>query len=205
MEPSVKGKPETIHVMEERHSVRAYLSGEAMPKADLDMILKAAGSAPSSWNLQHWKFLVIEDAAQREKLLPIAYGQRQITESSVVVAVLGDLEANRNAEAVYEGMKPEIKDTLLGQIHGAYQNKAFARDEAFLNGGFAGMQLMLAAKALGYDTCPMGGYNRAAFIEAFQVPERYVPLMLVTIGKAAKPAHATSRFSLDEIVVKETY
>ncbi|HZG77157.1 MAG TPA: nitroreductase family protein, partial [Paenibacillus sp.] len=60
--------PETIRVMEERHSVRAYVPGVTMPKEDLDAILRAAGSAPSSWNLQPWKFLAIEDAALREKL-----------------------------------------------------------------------------------------------------------------------------------------
>jgi nitroreductase len=204
-------KPDTIRVMEERHSVRAYESGLAMPKDDLDMMLRAAGSAPSSWNLQPWKFLVIEDAGLREKLLPIANGQRQIVESSAVVAVLGDLEAYRNAEAVYGervqagSMTAEIKDTLVGQIQGAYGRGTFARDEAFMNGGFAAMQLMLAAKALGYDTCPMGGFQRDAFMKAFHVPSRYAPLLLITIGKAAKGAHATNRFPLSEIVIREHF
>jgi len=203
--------PEAIRVMEERHSVRAYAPGLTMPKEDLDAMLRAAGSAPSSWNLQPWKFLVIEDAAQREKLLPIANGQRQIVESSAVVAVLGDLEGYRNAEDVYGervkagAMTPEIKDTLVGQVERAYERGTFARDEAFLNGGFAAMQLMLAAKALGYDTCPIGGFRRDAFVEAFRVPERYVPLLLVSIGKPAKAAHATARFPLERTVVRETF
>ena len=215
MEPTLTERtavlPETIRVMEERHSVRAYVPGVTMPKEDLDAILRAAGSAPSSWNLQPWKFLAIEDAALREKLLPIAYGQRQIVESSAVVAVLGDLEGWRNAEPVYgervkAGQMPaEVKDTLVGQVKGAYGNGTFARDEAFMNGGFAAMQLMLAAKALGYETCPMGGFDKDAFTEAFRVPARYVPLMLITIGKPAKAAHPTARFSLEETVVRETF
>ncbi|TLS49481.1 nitroreductase family protein [Paenibacillus antri] len=215
MEPTVIEKaprtPETIRVMEERHSVRAYEPGIAMPREDLDAILRAAGTAPSSWNLQPWKFLAIEDAALREKLLPIANHQRQVVESSAVVAVLGDLEGHRNAELVYGervksgAMSAEIKDTLVGQVERAYGSGTFARDEAFLNGGFAAMQLMLAAKALGYETCPMGGFRKDAFIEAFRVPERYVPLLLISIGKPAKAAHPSTRFPLEETVVRDTF
>ncbi len=215
MEPTMLERtssvPETIRVMEERHSVRAYVPDVAMPKEDLDAILRAAGTAPSSWNLQPWKFLAIEDAALREKLLPIANGQRQIVESSAVVAVLGDLEGWRNAEAVYGErvkagvMTAEVKDTLVGQVKSAYNSGTVARDEAFMNGGFAAMQLMLAAKALGYETCPMGGFRKDAFIEAFNVPARYVPLLLVSIGKPAKSAHPTTRFPLEQTVVRETF
>ena len=110
--------------------------------------------APSSWNLQHWKLLVIDDQAQKEKLLPIAYGQKQIVESSVVIAVLGDLEANKNAQAVFGpavagGFMPQaVMDTLVAQIEGAYQYPQVARDEAIRNGSLAAMNLMLAAKAL---------------------------------------------------------
>jgi nitroreductase len=205
---------EVIKVMEERHSVRAYEKDFVIPKEELDAILRAASLAPSSWNLQHWKFLVIDSPEQKEKLLPIAYGQKQVVESSVTIAVLGDLEANRNGELVYgelasKGMiTEEVKNTMLGQIEGAYTSPAAAqisRDEAIRNASLAAMQLMLAAKSLGYDTVPMGGYNAQQFIEAFNVPARYLPIMLITVGKAAKPAHASSRLPLEQIVVNNSF
>ncbi|WP_416148716.1 nitroreductase family protein [Salipaludibacillus sp. HK11] len=198
--------------IEERHTVRKYQPGIKMPEEELTEILEAAIQAPSSWNLQPWKFLVIDDPSKKEQLLPIAYNQQQIIDSSVVIAVLGDLEANKNADAVYQGavdkgfMTEEIKNTLVGQINDAYDGiTPFPRDEAMLNPSLAAMQLMLAAKAKGYDTCPMGGFERARFKEEFHVPERYVPVMLLTVGKAAKPAHPSERFSLDEVVVKNTF
>ena len=94
---------------------------------------------------------------------------------------------------------------MIGQVEKAYQNDRFARDEAFLNAGFAAMQLMLAAKAKGYDTCPIGGFNREKFVEEFRVPDRYAPVMLITIGKAAAPARPTTRLPLDQVVVKESF
>lgn len=61
------------------------------------------------------------------------------------------------------------------------------------------MQLMLVARAKGYDTVPMGGYDQAKFVEAFNIPERYAPVMLIAIGKAAKPGHPTVRLAVDDV------
>ncbi|MBP1965242.1 nitroreductase family protein [Paenibacillus aceris] len=200
-----------LKVLEERHSVKQYQAGHKMPQADLEQLLTSTSQAPSSWNLQHWKLLVIDDQAQKEKLLPIAYGQKQIVESSVVIAVLGDLEANKNAELVFgpavdAGFMPkQLKDTLVAQIEGAYQYPQVARDEAIRNASLAAMQLMIAAKAMGYDTCPMGGYDATKFVEAFNVPARYVPVMLISVGLAASPARSAGRLSLDQITVSNTF
>ncbi|WP_078379968.1 nitroreductase family protein [Sutcliffiella halmapala] len=199
-----------IEIMKERHSVRKYTQYE-MPQADLNAILEATITAPSAWNLQHWKFLVIQSEEQKQKLLPIAYNQQQVVDSSVTIAILGDLEANLNAEKVYgevvnKGfMTPEVKDILTGQINRAYTNEQFARDAAVSNSSLAAMQLMLAAKAKGYDTVAMGGFDKEKFIKEFNIPERYVPTMLISVGKAAEKAHGTLRLPLDEVVAYETF
>ncbi|MEI7025261.1 nitroreductase family protein [Paenibacillus sp. y28] len=211
MTVSTSNKPAAILNMEARHSVKQYQPGVAIPEQELEQLLQAAQTAPSSWNLQQWKLLVIDDQAQKEKLLPIAYNQKQIVESSVVIAILGDLEGNLNAEPVFGPLAEkgqitqEIKESLIGQINGAYKSPQVARDEAVLNSSLLSMQLMLAAKALGYDTCPMGGFNKAQFAEAFHVPARYIPVMLITVGKAAKEAYASSRLPLDEVVVRNSF
>ncbi|WP_199615298.1 nitroreductase family protein [Paenibacillus alkalitolerans] len=195
-------------VVRERHSVKHYDAAHKLSEQEIKELLEIAAGAPSSWNLQHWKFLAITDQAAKEKLLPIAYGQKQVVEASVVVAILGDLQANLNAEAVYgaavqAGLMPEnVKSALIGQIENAYANvPAVPRDEALRNASLAAMQLMLAAKAKGLDSCPMGGYDAGQFVEAFNVPPRYVPVMLVAIGKAAAPARPTSRFPVEQTIV----
>jgi nitroreductase len=202
---------EVLKVLEERHSVKEYQKGHKMPKEHLEQLLKSTSLSPSSWNLQHWKLLVIEDQAYKEKLLPIAYNQKQIVDSSVVIAVLGDLQANLNFDPVFgplakAGYMPqELHDSLKGQVEGAYQNAQLARDEAIRNASLASMQLMIAAKALGYDSCPMGGFNHSKLIEEFNIPERYVPVMLISVGLAATPARPSGRLPLDQIVVTNTF
>ncbi|MCC3378996.1 nitroreductase family protein [Paenibacillus farraposensis] len=203
-------KNETLSVISERHAVKSYVKDFKLPAEDLEAILTAAVQAPSAWNLQHWKFLVIESEEDKQKLLPIAYNQGQVAESSVTIAVLGDLEANRNAviydQAVQAGTMPaEIRDALVGQINGAYQNPQIARDAAVLNSALAAQNIMLAAKSLGYDTCALGGFIPQQLIEQFNIPERYLPVMLISVGKAQVPARPSGRFPLSEVVVKGSF
>ncbi|MFC3884318.1 nitroreductase family protein [Bacillus songklensis] len=194
-----------FEIVNERASVRHYDASVKLSKEEVTELLEATGKSPSAWNLQHWNYIVFLSNEAKERLLPIGYNQKQIVEAGAVVAILGDLEANKNTDKVYNPlveaghMTPEIKDVLAGQIDAAYQNPVYARDAAFSNASLAAMTLMLAAKAKGYDTCAMGGFNVQRFIEEFKVPERYIPIMLISVGKAAKPAHASARLSVDEL------
>ncbi|CAG7654728.1 nitroreductase family protein [Paenibacillus allorhizosphaerae] len=201
-------KADFFETVRERRAVKHYDASYKLSEQEIMELLEIAGSAPSAWNLQHWKFLAITDQAAKQKLLPIANGQKQVVDASVVVAVLGNLQANRNAEAVFgsavqAGMMPEeIKANLINQIESAYANiPTVPRDEAIRNASLAAMQLMLAARAKGLDSCPMGGYNPGQFVEAFNVPEQYVPVLLVAIGKAATPARPSGRFPVSQTVV----
>ncbi len=192
-------------VVSERTSIRHYDTSVKLSKEELTELLDTTVKSPSAWNLQHWHFVVITDESARERLLPIAYNQKQIVEAGAVIAVLGDLEANKNTDAVYNPlvdaghMTAEVKDILAGQINGAYKNATFARDAAFTNASLAAMTFMLAAKAKGYDTCSMGGFNAQKFVEEFKIEDRYIPVMLISVGKAAKPAHASDRLPLDQV------
>jgi len=194
-------------VVNQRHSVKQYDASVKMSKDEIKELLEITAKAPSAWNLQHWKFLVFDDQEAKEKLLPISYYQQQVVQASIVVAILGDLEANKNAQAVFGPdveaglMSQEVMNTLVGQIEGAYTRPNVARDAAILNSSLAGMQLMLAAKAMGYDTCPMGGFDPQKLVETFNIPSRYLPVMLVTVGKAAQPARPSSRLPIDDITV----
>nr|MDH3077184.1 nitroreductase family protein [Bacillus velezensis] len=188
-----------LDVLKERASVKEYDKDAVITKEELTELLEITTQAPSAWNLQHWHFQVFHSDEAKVALLPVAFNQKQIIDSSAVIAVLGDLKANENGEDVYAelaeqgNITEEIKQTLLGQINGAYQNDQFARDSAFLNASLAPMRLMLAAKAKGYDTCAIGGFNKEQFVKEFDVSERFVPVMLISIGKAVKPAHKSNR------------
>lgn len=192
-------------VLYERTSNRAFNPEKEIAKEDLHEILKAAGQAPSAWNLQHWKFLVFQGEDVQRRLHPIAYNQQQILDASAVVAILGDLEANKNVDPVFgplveKGyMQEDAKNRLAENIENAYKREQYPRDAAFSNASLAAMQLMLAAKAKGWDTCAIGGFNPQALVEEFNVSSRYTPIMLITIGEATLKGHPAPRMSVEEV------
>lgn len=189
-----------------RRSVKVYDPNAHISQEELTELLETAGRAPSAWNLQQWHFLVFHGKDVQQKLLPIAYNQQQILDASAVICVLGDLQGNLNVDPVFnpqvesEEITPELKEILAGQINGAYKRTEYPRDGAILNSSLAAMQFMLAARAKGYDTCPIGGFNAAGLAETFNIPDRYLPTMLITVGKALQPGRPTDRLPIDQLV-----
>jgi nitroreductase len=195
-------------VVNGRRSVRNYDPTFKISKDEMTELLTEALRAPSSSNVQPWRFLVIDSQELKDKLLPIAFNQQQVVEASAVIAVLGDLESYKLVDKIYNrafeaGYMPEAtKDAFISRTTQMYSSLPpdVARKIIYTDGGLVSMQLMLSAKARGYDTVPMGGYDAAKFVEAFGIGERYIPIMLIAIGKAAKEGHPSVRLTVDEVV-----
>jgi nitroreductase len=194
-------------VIRERHSVRTYDPAFKITREEMRELLGDAILAPSSANVQPWRFLVIDSQPLKEKLHPIANNQQQVLDASAVIVVLGDLEGYKLMEKIYNRavelgyMTEDTKNTIVERYVGMHSTlpQEVSRKIVHTDGGLISMQLMLAAKARGYDTVPMGGYNAAKLVEAFGISDRYVPIMLIAIGKASKEGHPTSRLTVDEV------
>ncbi|SEU00762.1 nitroreductase family protein [Paenibacillus sp. NFR01] len=203
-------KPETEFgkVIRDRHSVRKYDPSWVISNEEIQEILNEAILAPSSSNLQPWRFIVITDPEVKAKLLPVANNQQQVVDASATIAVLGDVHAYENADVIYESaIAKGIMPSDLGLAMAKRSREGYSsmpdqkrKEIALIDGGLVSMQLMLAAKARGYDTVPMGGFNPAAFRELFQIPERYETVMLIALGKAAVEGHPTVRLPLESVV-----
>lgn len=205
MNTSVKNLSALIR---ERRSVRKYDPEFNIPKQEIVDILKEATLAPSSSNLQPWKFIVIQDQETKKELRAIANNQEQVETSSAVIAVLGDKEMYRNGEKVYRSAFEAgfMDEANMGRmIEGTNKLYPAAPVEARANiasfdAGLVTMQLMLIAKDRGYDTVPMGGFNKQQFIEKFNIDDRYMPIVLIALGKAAVPGHQTTRLPIEDVV-----
>ncbi len=194
-------------IMQERKSVRKYDPTAKISKEELADILTEATSAPSSSNLQPWRFLVIQDENVKKELRPIANNQEQVETASALIAVLGDTKMYNNVEEIYnqnvaEGhMDQERAELLINNSMKFYSSlpKESLTFIATFDAGLISMQIMLLAKEHGYDTVPMGGFDRVKFAEYFKLDEHIVPILLISIGKAAAPAYGSSRLSLDKV------
>ena len=99
-------------------------------------------------------------------------------------------------------MPPDVRDRQVDMITGIFKDapKESIKDSILLDSGLVAMQLMLVARAHGYDTNPIGGYDKANIAEAFGLEkERYLPVMLLSIGKAAEDGYQSVRFPIDRI------
>jgi len=207
MEQLTTQKAAFLDVITERRSVRHYDPSVKITRDEITEMLKEATLAPSSSNLQPWRFLVIDDQEWKEKLLPIAFNQQQVADASAVIAILGDYEGYKAAETIYNKavdagyMNEEVKSSLIQNINSRYSNREreVIKQIALVDGGLVAMQFMLVAKARGYDTVPMGGYNPAKFKEVFNISDRYETIMLIALGKAAQPGHPTVRLDVEDI------
>ncbi|WP_068982701.1 nitroreductase family protein [Lysinibacillus xylanilyticus] len=194
-------------VMHERKSIRKYEENYKIPQAELEELLVEATTAPSSSNLQPWRFLVIQDEAVKKKLRSIANNQEQVETASAIIAVLGDTAMYKNVEEVYTKnfelgyMDEATKNMMIENSLKLYSNlpKEVLKNIATFDAGLISMQIMLLAKDMGYDTVTMGGFNKEAFAQRFDLTENLVPIVLIAIGKAAAPAHGSSRLALNDI------
>ncbi|MBW7454812.1 nitroreductase family protein [Paenibacillus sepulcri] len=194
-------------VMRERRAVRTFDPTIKISRDEIKELLGEAIQAPSGTNLQSWRFLVIDSQPLKERLLPIALNQKQVVEAAAVIAVLGDLENFKYTDTIYDRtvqagyMTESAKERKVRNTLNMYEGFPYELKSkyAYIDGGLVSMQLMLAAKARGYDTVPMAGYDLDKFKEAFRIGERYVSVLLIAIGKAAKEGIPSIRLSVDEV------
>lgn len=194
-----------------RRSVKVYDANVKISRAELSEILNKASRAPSSVNMQPWRFLVIDTEEGKAKLAPLApYNKSQVETSAAVIAVFIDLQNvdymdEITAQSVKLGYMPqEVREMMLNNYKPQFDSlsKAELSNINLVDAGLASMQLMLVARSHGYDTNPMGGYEKAKVAGTFGLDEeRYQPVMLISIGKAATEGHPTYRLPLETTTV----
>ncbi|OZB95339.1 nitroreductase family protein [Paenibacillus sp. XY044] len=197
------------HIMKGRRSIRAYDPTVKISREELQEIIEEAATAPSSANLQPWRIVVVESEEGKNTLRPLVrFNTRQNDTSSAMLLIFGDMKSYEYAEeifntAVEQGkMPPEVRDRQLESIQTIYPTlpKEVVNDIVKVDSGLLAMQLMLTARAHGYDTNPMGGFETDQIAAAFGLdPERYTPVMILAIGKADEEGYESVRLSADKI------
>ena len=157
-----------------------------VPEADLEAIVRDASLAPSSFNLQHARYVLVTSEEVKAALCEAAYGQPQVASCGVLVVVVADTRAHEDAAArlAADGASPERTASVLEMVEGNYggEGNPAARDEAFRSCGLAAMALMLSAQARGFHTGPMSGFDAAAAGAAVGLGPGEEAFMLIALG-----------------------
>jgi nitroreductase len=191
-----------------RRSIKHFDPNHQMSKNDIHTLLSHAILSPTAFNIQNWRFVVVTDKALRKKIRAISWGQAQVEEASILIVLVADLMAwNKEAGRYWKDAPKAVQDYLVPAIHQYYNEKPqVQRDEAMRSCGMAAMNLMLHAKSMGYDTCPMDGFDFDEVSKLLNLPKDHTPAMFVCIGKGIKEAMPRGgQLPLDELVIENTF
>ncbi len=177
-----------LDAIESRRAVKHYDPDHKLSPEQLQQLLNAARCAPTAFNIQHTRFVVVEDPVLREQIRQVSWDQAQVTEASVLIVVCADLKAwEKQPDRYWRNAPGPVKDMMLNAIEGYYTgDEQRQRDEAMRSCGLAAQNLMLAAKGLGYDSCPMDGFDFDAVGRLIHLPGDHLISMFVVIGKAVR-------------------
>ncbi len=188
---------------EQRRSIRAY-EQEQIPREDLEEILRLTGLAPSAFNLQPWRFVVVETPEVKERLAQAAHNQRQVRSAPAVIVLytdMADVLATVD-ETMHPGMDAAAQARARQTVLSIFGSQAEAEREAWAAGqGYIALgYLLLIAEAHGYQTSPMTGFNPAAVKELLGLPQNARVPALVAIGRGTEEGFPHHRHATDRVV-----
>ena len=197
-----------LEAIETRRSVKHFDPAHRMTAEEIARLIGLAKLAPTSFNMQNYRFVIVSDPELRREIRAVAWDQAQVTDASLLVILCADLTAHANNPQRYWAHAPqEVQDILVPALPPFYEGKpTLIRDEAIRSTGFAGMTLMLAARGMGYDSCPMIGFDAEAVAKLIRLPDNHALSFILAIGKQAKPVWPRGeRLPDSEVVIQDRF
>ena len=164
--------------------------GAPIPAEDLHTILNAGLQAPSGYNMQPWRFIVVQTAEQKRKLRGASYNQAKVEEASVMIVACGDADGWRKDLdlMIQQGREGGMPESYAEQARHSVSNYL----SSFSNGQMqtwmtkqvmlAFSHMMLMAEVMGYDTAPMEGFEQDKVHEVLRLPLSYWVVALLAVG-----------------------
>ena len=199
---------DTFDAIYQRRAVKHYDPEHEFADDEIKKLMEAAIQSPSSFNIQNWRFVLVRDKELRQKIRAAANDQAQVTDASLLIVMTADLKAwEKSPDRYWRDAPQEVADLLVNWMGPFYQGKdELQRDEAMRSCGLAGQTIMLAAKAMGYDSCPMIGFDPDQVTELINLPSDHVIGFMIAVGKATKPAWPKpGQLPLDEVIVHDQF
>ncbi|WP_227374893.1 nitroreductase family protein [Haladaptatus halobius] len=203
--------PETIEALRTRRSGHNFDSDAELSDETLEELIRDAALAPSSYNLQPWEFVAVQDDDRLGEVVDIAYGQEHIREAGTAILVVGHTDA-KTADRVFDEwaeagrMDEEAAQQTKAQSVEMYEDDRTGRDYAIRNASLAAENLLLSAHARGLAATPMIGFDQERIAEFLDLPDDEIPVMLIAVGPSGgEESERLPRRPVEEILHRETY
>ena len=200
---------ETMDAIYSRRAIKHFDPEHRLSAEEEKKLLEAAIQAPTSFNIQHWRFIIIRDAELRGRIRKeFGNDQAQMTDASLLVLLTADVKAwQKDPQRYWQNAPQEVSDLLVGWMGPFHEGREeLQRDEAQRSIGMAMQNLMLAARDMGYDSCPMIGFDLEAVADLVNLPADHVIGPMVAIGKKVKDSWPKpGQLPLEELVVENAW
>jgi nitroreductase len=191
-----------------RRAVKWYDPEHRMPEETFQQLMEHAILAPTAFNIQNWRFVRVTDRAQRQAIRAVAWDQAQVTDASELLVLCFDNKAwDREPGRYWRNAPQEVQDFLLPALAEYYRDKpGIERDEGMRSCGLAGMAIMLLARELGYDSCPMDGFDYEAVGRIIDLPDDHAIAFMIAIGKGTQqPWPKPGQLPLAEVMIENRF
>ncbi len=198
----------TLEAIQTRRAVKHFDPNHHMSDDEINQLLSTAILSPTAFNIQNWRFVIVKDKQLRQKIRDVSWNQAQVTDCSLFIILCADLNAwEKHPERYWRTAPQPVQDFLLPAIDQYYRGKeTVQRDEAMRSCGIAAQTLMLAARAMGYESCPMDGFDFEAVGKLIHLPSDHVIAMFVAIGKGIKDAWPRGgQLPLEEVTITDHF
>ncbi len=198
---------DTLTAIQTRRSVKHYDPKHCLSEEEERALMTAALQSPTAFNLQHWRFVLVKDPEIRQRIRAAAWDQAQVTDASLLIILTANLDAWKTPSLYWKEAPEPFQEFIIPAITSYYEGKEqVQRDECMRSASLAGMTIMLAAKALGYDSCPMDGFDFDAVARIIKLPENHIISFMIAVGKGVQEAWPkTGQIPYDEVVLENTF
>lgn len=199
---------DTFEAIYGRRAVKHFDADYKISQEETEKLLEAAIQSPTSFNIQHWRFVLVSDPELRRQIRENGNDQAQMTDASLLILMTADMLAWKKEPSRYWQNAPkEVADMLVGWMGPFHEgNEQLQRDEAQRSIGMAMQTLMVAAKAMGYESCPMIGFDHEAVAKLIHLPEDHCIGPMVAIGKGTKaPWPKPGQLPLSQVMVRDRF
>ena len=196
---------DTQQAIRGRRAVKHFDPSFVMPAAEELELRALLREAPSSFNIQHCRYVIVRNPALRQDIRAAAWNQAQVTEASLLFVLCADVNAwDKAPERYWQNADASVRDYLVPAIRQFYHGREWqARDEALRSVGIAAQTLMLAAQDLGYDSCPMIGFDADTVGRLVNLPDGFIVGLMVAVGKGTQAARPKGGYLPDDEVFIE--
>lgn len=194
---------DVMTAVEARRAVKQFDPDHNMTEEEIRKLMSLVVLSPTAFNIQHWRFVLVRDRGLRENIRAASWMQPQITDASMLVIICADLKAwERQPERYWHNAPHDVREGVLAAIEEYYRgHEQVQRDEAMRSCGIAAQTMMLAAKAMGYDSCPMDLSDLDEVARLINLPDDHAIAMFVAIGRGTRvPWPRAGQLPLEQVM-----